>query len=453
METFGQCIRAWMQAEDMSVAELTEKLGYRSKTSVFRLIHGKSNYQSCLLFCRKAEKTLNADWKKRFQNALFSEKVGLKRHILLEAVDRGLFPPEREEGPFTASFSAPFDEGTVVVLGCVWEQTFSMLDSWLDSSDRIRAVHYVMRRSLFCSDCLLPGLIARVTRMRYSAVMLDDENFVNMRMSWNEMLWISGNRACIMQFSGEKACWIPLPGGRKQAEEILSFLDGISRVSLYRYDQLQTGSDYITFTEQSYRMERNRKVLIIKPCPGIQMIPLETAKCSFTEFLSVNQGPVSAAKDSLIYTHEKRVNNFFHQKKPIYMIVSRDSVMRFARTGWLDDQFFATRPFTREERIGILNTLQRFAGKDSVHIAFRRGEWPVSAEVYDGYGVVFYPTYSNYNASINDYRELFLPGKDFTDVFFQYAREYPGRDFFGKGPDPAGEIFAELMVTAKWAAE
>ena len=39
METLSQCLDAWMNEEELTVAQLTEQLGFKSKTSVFRLLH------------------------------------------------------------------------------------------------------------------------------------------------------------------------------------------------------------------------------------------------------------------------------------------------------------------------------------------------------------------------------------------------------------------------------
>ena len=42
METMSQCLRAWMEAEEISATALAGRLGCRSKTTVLRLLHGKS---------------------------------------------------------------------------------------------------------------------------------------------------------------------------------------------------------------------------------------------------------------------------------------------------------------------------------------------------------------------------------------------------------------------------
>lgn len=46
LELMKDCLASWIQFQGLSVAQLTEMLGFKSKTSVFRLLQGKSNEQS-----------------------------------------------------------------------------------------------------------------------------------------------------------------------------------------------------------------------------------------------------------------------------------------------------------------------------------------------------------------------------------------------------------------------
>lgn len=424
METLGQCIYAWMQAEDMTVSQLAEKLGYKSKTSLFRLLHGKSNYQSCLQFCGQIAPGLDESWKNRFHQALLTEKIGMNRHSLLDAMNRCLFEYDNTDPhPFNMMTSVPFTGGTVTILGCAWPGIFALIDELLSVSDRLQVIHYFTRRDLFDFSELLPGLISHVISMNYSAVLLDETALHGTSVPWNIALWADKQEACIMLMNDGKCLWQPLSGGA--ANGIISILNAFPQTPLYRYEHLQTSKDYIEFTEQNYRMEYNRKALIFKPSPGMQMLPADIVERSFIDFLEDNLEPVAAARNTLIYTFEKRVKNFYFRSKPTYLVLSLESMFRFARDGVLDDQFFACRPFTESERVNIINTLQDFSRKEDVYVSFRdQASWPVSVEVYDGQGVLFYPSSSNYNATQSDYRELFLPGKEYSNLFFLFAKEY-----------------------------
>ena len=78
METLSQCLNAWMEAEDLTVARLTERLGFKSKTSVFRLLHGQSSYRACSQLCTLLSPGLDAAWRERFDRALRVEKAAIR---------------------------------------------------------------------------------------------------------------------------------------------------------------------------------------------------------------------------------------------------------------------------------------------------------------------------------------------------------------------------------------
>ena len=458
MNSLGKCIYDWLNAENKTIAQLAEIAGYRSKTSIFRLLHGKSNYSSCLQFYDAVRPSLDEKWQKRFQYALLSEKVGETRHLLMDALDQCLFhasagPLSLREHPDNPG--VPSSAGEVYIIGCPWADTFCKLDQWVSVSDQIQVIHYVKRRDIDQSPDLLAGLISQITCMQYDAVMLEEaDNNQELQMTWNLALWIHEKQAWILLAGSQHTNWHSLPGGSAEAKSFLSGISHFRQTPLYRCSDLGNGMAYISFTEQNYRMERNRKALIIKPCPGMQMLPAGIVERTFKDFLEENLEPISAARETLIYTFEKRVSNFYHSSKHEFLILSRESMLQFARTGLLADHFFAFRPFTKEERIQIIRSLRELSKKETVSILFTENEtWPVSVEAYDGYGVLFYPSDTNYNTSLSDYRELFLPGQDSSDLMFQYAEEYCFRNNNAENGRKADEFFSVLLNKAAGAIE
>lgn len=427
METMGECIYAWMNAEDITVSRFAEKLGYKSKTSLFRLLHGKSNYQSYVQFCEVLAPYLDDGWKNRFHQALLTEKYGKRRHALLKEMNCCLFGNgDMKTDASHIKASSIFSGGTVTILGCVWPGVFHFIDELLAAKEGPQVIHYFTHRDLFDSSCLLPGLISHMVCMNYSAMLLDETGLYGAHVPWNIVLWINENKAHILFINyKEKYAWQPLSGGAAQAQHIIGALNTLPQTALYRYDHLQTGKDYIAFTEQSYRMEYKRKTLILKPTPGMQMLPADIVEHSFIDYLAERIEPLSAARNTLIYIYEKRVQNFYSHIKPTYLVFSLEAMLRFARDGVMDDQFFACRPFAETERIEVFRTLQSFSKNENVFVSFLdQPNWPISVEAYDGVGVLFYPSSSDYHTANSVYREMFLPGKEYSDLLFQFAGEY-----------------------------
>ena len=301
METMSQCLRAWMEAEEISATALAGRLGCRSKTTVLRLLHGKSGAGSCRQLYERLRPGLSLDWQLRFERAVRAEETGPARYGVLEALERRLFRPGEDPPlPGSAWPIPPFvTRGQIILLGRCGEQAW--VEGWLSLPD-IGVTQYLTENELLTAPSALPALIGRVAELRYQAVLVrgDGPN----ALPWNTAFFTADGRAYLLYWDGEKASWLGLPGGADSLRRLLSGLEKAGLTPLYRFDQLKNGSDYMEFTEKAYRMERNRAALILKPTPGMQMMSAEAVKQSFEDFLARNPEPVSAARETLICTYE-----------------------------------------------------------------------------------------------------------------------------------------------------
>ncbi|MBQ9437084.1 MAG: hypothetical protein IJU50_02010 [Lachnospiraceae bacterium] len=434
-----------MEANELTVAQLSKKLGFKSKTSLFRLLHGQSNEYSRDRFYHAIENELDEEWRARFRLALLTERIGAQRHALLQALDHCLFAKGEKAPSFI--WLPQESGGTILILGCPWASVFSLADHWLAESTDTRVIHYFTRKELLASDELLPGLIGHIGALRYQAVLLDAEEAKPLPLTWNIVLHTVNQETQALLISENSGAWEHLNNGDAWLRALNSQLAQLPQTPLYRFDQLKSSSDYKVFTQQSYQMEYNRKTLIIKPTPGMQMMPADVVESTFIDYLIQNMEPVAMARESLIYTFEKRVKNFYACRKPRFLLLSVDAMLRFARTGLMDDQFFAFRPYTKGERVKVFKALQEFSRRAGVAFRFRAGDgWSVSAEVYEGFGALFYPSATNYNTTLGDYRELLLPGPEFADLLFQYAGEL----LFANPPEESvDDTFARFIREAE----
>lgn len=128
LELMKDCLAAWMQHHSLSVAEVTEMLGFKSKTSVFRLRKGESNLQSLnSLYCQLSAH-LDQEWQERFERALRVEKYGLERYQLFLAIHTSNFEEKTSASP--SKFVGPVND-TIQICGHPWDQFFSALDTLL----------------------------------------------------------------------------------------------------------------------------------------------------------------------------------------------------------------------------------------------------------------------------------------------------------------------------------
>ena len=75
-ELLSQCLTDWMTENDVSVADLTGMVGYKSKTSVFRLLKDQCNEQTMSSFVELLTPYLDEKWTGRFRKSLRVEKYG-----------------------------------------------------------------------------------------------------------------------------------------------------------------------------------------------------------------------------------------------------------------------------------------------------------------------------------------------------------------------------------------
>jgi len=153
------------------------------------------------------------------------------------------------------------------------------------------------------------------------------------------------------------------------------------------------------------------------------MLPADLGIESFAGFLRDNIAPISTSADSIIYHYRKRAVNFYNCETK--MVFSRQGMLDFARTGELADQFYACRPFTKEERLACLRYLLQRMRQTGVTILFSQDEPSrnFSFEAYSRFGTLIYPSRTSYNVENDAYRELILPGETYAALFCQFVEE------------------------------
>ena len=231
METLSQCLYAWMEEEDLTVAQLTERLGFKSKTSVFRLLHGQSNYHSCEQACGLLTPCLDQPWQERFRQALRVEKVGLRRYAMFQALNRCFFP-EKKGKSFSQSLETgatfPAEGGTVLLLGNPGEAASRLIDDLLTGSEGTRIEHWITLPMLLDRPELLETMIAHMTDLRYCAFLLP-EGCVS-ALPWNVALWTSSAQTYVVLTGSGGITWHPV--GAEVAQKVQEALSQLEQIPL-----------------------------------------------------------------------------------------------------------------------------------------------------------------------------------------------------------------------------
>ena len=426
-ETVGQCLDAWMRETGVSAGRLADQLGYKSKTSVLRVLQDRCADESRKAFAETLRPRLSPEWRIRLDRALAANRIGPVRFAMYEVIRNrmlsGSSPEEMvREDAVSADLAAGVKAkgGTLLILGCPGRCAFSLAATLAALNPAVTVTHYMTREELAASPVQMDGLLSRLGHPAYDAALLAAApRPTPPDIPWNLAVYLSpegsGSRFLYPDGSGNCAEGVANP---EQLASLAARIRQMPGTKLFHGEELRRGNEYILFLREAYQLEAGRGLAAMKPTPGIQMIPAGEVEASFSDFLSDHFDPVVAARETLISLHKRRIENFYHRRKRTLLLLNRGEMIRFAREGVLSDQFYFCRPYTPAERVRILQALARFGGEKQNEIRFLPdSSWRVSFEAYEGRGVLLYSSYTRYYTGSENYRELFLPGQEFAELF------------------------------------
>lgn len=187
--------------------------------------------------------------------------------------------------------------------------------------------------------------------------------------------------------------------------------------------------DYIAFLEACLAYENGRSVFQLKPDLGTEYMPVDVVRGNFQEWLALHP-EYAYAVEGLVGLYTRRRQNIYGTRKPQYLIMSKDAMTAFARTGRTTDLPFCLRPFTPEERRLILSDLIDQAEHNPCFIV-RMLRDPAAMPQhqfigYDELGLLICDTKTDY--SLDSYSEIFLNSSLVASQFKTFMLEVLNRD-------------------------
>ncbi|MBP3646935.1 MAG: hypothetical protein J6K55_10995 [Clostridia bacterium] len=172
--------------------------------------------------------------------------------------------------------------------------------------------------------------------------------------------------------------------------------------------------------------ELNRATYSLTNSLCFQQFPTKIAIAAINgaDFFSEKEAAVLIKRTIAI--HEQRFQNFYHKRKPAYMIMTQRGCEQFLETGVSLDHFVGFRPFTPAERQVIFETMLSNAENNPYfspllmkdpHFQHR-----YNLECYDKLGVSLDATDTNYDLA-SGYHPVFLMFPEFTRQYLSYYLE------------------------------
>lgn len=393
-----QLVKDIQKERHLSLAELAAVLGYKSQTSVARIVQDKANEESLFRFARLMKESqalaLTEDERERLDRVLEYRRLGstkyaaaqVLRQLLREdlpLVDPVLLDPQTGSRQTLLSRYLPMKGLKITVVNCETMALFSAL-AVLTRQGRARIEHYLY------SD---RSLMRTVLAVRAVLPILHDPNyFGGMTFASREYL-LDNPRGILLsdvmlcEYVKDSIPWFDLVVFQNKSEGMrFSFLGNGAAIQ-HMLEGMKTQAqpirnpgipgprgDYTSFLRSCADMERDSAVCRLKPDFGFEQVPVGIWRQAFVEGPAMASGSVGDLTE-LTDICIRRQHNAFTKKQHQYHVFKPQAVWKFVKTGRLSDQFWAFRPLTMSERLQTLETIQRLSRENPCfHLHFLRDE-------------------------------------------------------------------------------
>ena len=186
---------------------------------------------------------------------------------------------------------------------------------------------------------------------------------------------------------------------------------------------IATMEDYVSYIAELAALEKDAEIWEIKPDPCLVYIPAEVQRAALEE------GPIPAellspVLDSLFKIAQARNRNIYTKRKATHTILKKGAMRQLALTGKTMDHFWGFRPYTREERLRILTVLLELAKENRyVHLHFLREDdalRDVNIMLYGSRGILLCNMDTSYDLGGGHSDLLMTPPESFLEEFQKF---------------------------------
>lgn len=418
-------LRKVMDERSLSLAALSEKLGYRSKTSLDRIMSANSRESSL----RKFERAMLASF----------PMTAEEEAELHEAVRIAIYGEEKVRvGEKMMEFVCGTGEASNSALEIVDVDSGACVDLQTRYADAAQLQVTVLNcQYVLPLFALLREQLARdsVTVNHYMLVNGDNVRTVSAMNAVMSIFFMNGYssfaRTCapgeeicgsneadvaaftcrdadgrehtdVILFTGAHSGRMISRSGAGAFLKLLGLDDARYRSIKLTYFDAAAFEDYVRYSSEYAALERNRSVWKIKPDLSVDQIPVSITEAALLRGCAP-QSQDEAFWDTLTALRDiyrMRVENTFSKKKHAYTIYKRGALRRFARTGRTKDHFWMMAPYTVQERIAILKEqLNQMTHNPYVHMYLLNDDdaiRDVEIAYYEDKGMLFLDANTDY---------------------------------------------------------
>lgn len=426
MEAF---INGILKAHNLSLSGLTKLLGYRSKTSISRIIGGSVRPDSIMKFeyeLRRAIK-LSEEESAQLSEAAQIAIYGREKYLANRAFWRFIQGKDRTGEKCSVQVLSTrtnealdlherygrSESNKLTIVNCqyipgLFSSAYHLLQRGNTTVDHYIYVDEDDARTISAMSALMPVFYEKgymgYTRMKAPGDVKHPDSGIN-EADLLFVNWMDGERRSrtdvILFTASDQGLLFEVD---YLDDETLRRM-GLDRSAYHpikrNYFECSAFVDYLQYSRDYAALERDHAVWKIKPDVGVDQIPARILK------RAVQEGPVpqdddfAKILDRLEQIYQRRYENTCAKRKHAYTIYKRDAMYRFAMTGRMSDHFWMMRPFTPEERVIILKELLTQQQKNPYfHIFFLKDDSTLSdieIAAYQDEGMLILDSDTDYN--------------------------------------------------------
>lgn len=374
-------INALIESRQMTLSDLTAQLGYHSKTSLVRIMKGQVNQRAVDAFAKRVQSSIQLTqsesaqlsevmdflrWRQDYESScemlrfLCGEQMA-DRDVWLEEVDSG-----RRQCLLDRYANA--SEIRITLLNSQYVPIFEPLCELVQKKGATVEHFLQMRREPARLIHAIGELIPLIYERGYSGYCsssVEDGETGGVRGILDADVMVVRYRSDSGEICEDIAVFDAVDHGFVHTSsteggrlfDLLSICREQYKPIKNLYFQNSELNSYIEFCEKYAKIEQNRTIYKIKPDVCLAWIPEDIL---FSALLEGKMGEMENIDELMAQfgkIHHERVRNVYEKRRVTRAILKRSAMVRFARTGRVQDHFWGMRPFTPAERIRIIRLL------------------------------------------------------------------------------------------------
>lgn len=435
-QTFGEKLTQWMTKKGLTASELAAYMRETRDATISRLMHDQLDYQRCARFITELNECypdIDEETLRSLRVAVDVNRYGREMYLAKQNFIKMLTETSRESEEESADAEALCRS---LLAWCGERECRLLLCTGLTGVGPLRfleliskkrkdiRIHHFFDQSRVAE---LSGLLAKTLSVSFM------ENYELYEFRNNDGVLIENiliarredGAHLLVVYDGGKISMLEMEKGTELYDFVLGLLlseyhfpKKINRRFSYNSPQA-----YRDFLSHCLLLESNKAIYQIKSEIGLEYMPTEIIYENFRQWACQNDMRFMPYLDELKEIFAARHENILTKTEPTYLIMTKEGLTQFAKTGRMKDHPFCLRAFTPDERKIIFKNLKDMTVKNPSFMPLILSADAISPEYFFiGYGrecMLVCAAQADYDLS--DYTEIVLDSRTLSGQFADFV--------------------------------